>query len=351
MTQEARASSRQVTEYLRGIAILTVVVNHFLNEYVTHSLGGYANGMMSVFFILSGYGIFFSLSRESKKNSLTQLVVTFWRRRMVRIYPLFWIYCLLEYNFRVTLVQLLAWDFMRPAVPWFIPAILQCYLVAPLFFLLINRLGVKRFSIMLGAGFVVLNLVLFSLGVPNVPSIAYHGYHGMFFSHLLLFGAGVIIARLASTRPKTLSPLRVCVMTVLFICFLHAPTPQANIHFSGSKTVLEVFFLLFSIVCVYSFLNSTVYLPGARVFQGLGVYSYSIFLFHRYYFKGLEKIGMLEPYNVSLAGMLISVMLLPVFLAGIAYGEEVVNGLVNRNFDFKATTQKYCAHIFLKKTR
>jgi peptidoglycan/LPS O-acetylase OafA/YrhL len=245
----------------------------------------------------------------------------------------------------------LAWDFIRPAVPWFIPAILQCYIVAPFFFLLLNRLGIKYFSIVLGIGFIVLNLVLFSLGVPNVPSIAYHGYHGMFFDHLLLFGAGLIIAHLASANLKTRSPFGVCVITLLFVFFLHATTPQANIHFSGSKTVLEVFFLLFSILCVYSILNSTIYLPGARLFQGLGVYSYSIFLFHRYYFRGLEKIGLLEKYNVSLTIILIGVMLLPVFLAAIAYGEEIVNGLVNRNFNFKTIRQKYYSHIFLKKVR
>jgi len=351
MTQDTGSSSRQVTEYLRGIAIAAVVVNHFLNEYVTFFAGGYANGMMSIFFILSGYGIFFSLSKGLKKYSLAQLMVTFWGRRMVRIYPLFWIYCLLEYNSQVKLIQLLAWDFFRPARPWFVPAILQCYIVAPFFFLLLNRLGIKRFSILLGVGFIVLNLVLFSIGVPNVPAIAYHGYNGMFFSHLLLFGAGLIIAHLASAKLKTISPFRVCVITLLFVFFIHETTPQTTIHFSGSELVLEVLFLLFSILCVCSILNSAIYLPCAKIFQRLGVYSYSIFLFHRYYFRGLEKIGVLEKYDVSLVGILIGVMLLPVFLAGIAYFEEVVNGLANRNFNFKTITQKYYSNIFLKKAR
>jgi hypothetical protein len=65
----------------------------------------------------------------------------------------------------------------------------------------------------------------------------------------------------------------------------------------------------------------------------------------------LEKIGVLEKYDVSLVGILIGVMLLPVFLAGIAYFEEVVNGLANRNFNFKTITQKYYSNIFLKKAR
>ena len=134
----------------------------------------------------------------------------------------------------------------------------------------------------------------------------------MFFSHLLLFGAGLIIAHLTSATLKTLSPFRVCVITLLFVFFLHATTPQANIHFSGSGIILEVFFLLFSILCVCSILNSTIYLPCAKLFQGLGVYSYSIFLFHRYYFRGLEKIGVLEKYDVSLVSMLIGLILLPV---------------------------------------
>jgi peptidoglycan/LPS O-acetylase OafA/YrhL len=281
---------------------------------------------------------------------LNQMIVTFWKQRILRIYPLFWIYYFLKYKFQIKVIQFLALDFIRPEILWFIPAIIQCYIIAPFLFVLMNKLGVKLYSIALVAGFIILNAILLSAGYPTVASIAYHGYNGgFFFSHILLFGTGFIIAHLSSTKPETLSNFSVCLITLIFILFLHATTPQTQIHFHGSRIVLEVFFLLFSMLCVYSVLNSNSYLPFSKFFQGLGIYSYSIFLFHHNYFKGLEKIGILEKYDVSPGSILICILLLPVFLASVAYFEEMVNGMVNQNFNLKDITRKYYSNIFRKK--
>ena len=327
MTEKSGSSSRQKTDYLKGVAILTVVVNHFVNVYMHDSAGGYANGMISFFFILSGYGLFFSLSRGLQRSSWNQLIVTFWKRRVLRIYPLLWIYLIIEHTFKINLMQLLALDFFRPSIPWFVPAILQCYLVAPFFFVLLDKVGIKLYSAALLAGFCVLNLILFYRGIPNEAAIAYHGYNGFFFSHILLFGAGLLIARISSTASKTLSHSRVYLIVLLFLFFLHETTPHTDIHFSGSIIILEVCFLLVSILCVYSIVNSAVYLPCSRLFQGLGIYSYSIYLFHPYYFKGLQRIVVLERYNLSLASIFVCILLLPLFLASLAYCEEIINGV------------------------
>jgi peptidoglycan/LPS O-acetylase OafA/YrhL len=349
MTKKSGSVSRQKTDYLRGVAILTVVLNHFLNEYATHSMGGYANGMMSVFFILSGYGIYYSLSREIGNYSLKHMIGAFWKRRILRIYPLFWIYYIVQHGFNIKVLPFLGLDFIRPVIPWFVPAILQCYIVAPVLFLLMKKCGIKIYAILMVIVFIALNFILlFLIGYPSVPSIAYHGYNGLFFSHVLLFGTGLIIARLSSAEPKRLSQLSVCFIAVLFIFFLHETTPQTNIHFSGSIIILEAFFLVFSALCVYSLVNSDSYLPFSRFFQGLGIYSYSIYLFHCYYFNGLEASGILKKYDLSLVGILICILLLPLFLAGITYFEEIVNRIVNRNFDLKEATKNYCSNIFWK---
>jgi peptidoglycan/LPS O-acetylase OafA/YrhL len=341
--------SRKKTDYLRGVAIATVVLNHFLNEYATHFMGGYANGMMSIFFILSGYGIYFSFSREIDNYSLQHVIGAFWKRRILRIYPLFWIYYLLQQGFNIQVMPFLGLDFIRPVIPWFIPAIIQCYLVAPVLFLLLKKGGITVYAVIMVIGFIALNgILLFLIGYPQVPSIAYHGYNGLFFSHVLLFGAGSIIAHLSSAEPKRLSQFSVCFVTVLFIFFLHETTPQTTIHFRGSIIILEAFFLIFSALCVYALVNSDSALPFSRFFQGLGIYSYSIYLFHRYYFNGLEASGILKKYDLSLVGILICILLLPLFLAGITYFEEIVNRIVNGNFDFKEATRHYCSNIFGK---
>jgi len=350
MKKNSGSLSRQTTDYLRGVAISTVVLNHFLNEYATHSMAGYANGMMSIFFILSGYGIFYSLSREIEHYSLKHMLGAFWKRRILRIYPLFWIYYLLQHGFNIHLLPYLGLDFIRPVIPWFVPAILQCYLVAPVLFLLMKKCGIQLFAIIVVIVFIALNFILlFIIGYPPVPSIAYHGYNGLFFSHVLLFGAGLIIAHFSSTEPKRLSQFSVCFIAVLFIFFLHETTPQTNIHFSGSVIILEAFFLMFSALCVYSLVNSDSYLPFSRFFQGLGIYSYSIYLFHRYYFNALETSGILKKYDLSLVGILVCILLLPFFLAGITYFEEIVNSIVHRHFDLKESTKNYWSNFFRKK--
>ena len=117
MPKNSGSVFRQKTDYLKGVAILTVVLNHFLNEYATHSMGGYANGMMSIFFILSGYGVFFSLSRDREHYSLKHMLGAFWKRRILRIFPLFWIYYLLHNGFNINVMPFLGLDFIRPVIP------------------------------------------------------------------------------------------------------------------------------------------------------------------------------------------------------------------------------------------
>ena len=340
------SASRKRTDYLRGVAISTVVINHFLNEYVTHSMGGYANGMMSLFFILSGYGIYFSLAREIDNYSLQHVIGAFWKRRVLRIYPLFWIYYILHRGFNIKVMPFLGLDFIRPVIPWFIPAIIQCYLIAPVLFLLLKKGGIRLYTVILVAGFIILNgLLRFIIGYPPVPSIAYHGYNGLFFSHVFLFGAGLIIAHLASTAPKKLSHVSVFLITLLFIFFLHETTPQTTFHFRGSLLVLEIFFLVFSTLCVYAIVNSDSYLPFSRFFQGLGIYSYSIYLFHRYYFDGLEASGILKRYDVSPMVIVVCILLLPLFLAGITCFEEIINRFAHGNFNVKEAAKNYCSHF------
>lgn len=349
MTENNRLLSRQKTDYLRGIAILTVVVNHLVIVYVAR-VGGYGGGMVSFFFILSGFGIYLSLSNVVQTKSWTQTIVSFWKKRMLRIYPLFWIYCFLKLGTQVTLIQLLALDFIKPATQWFVPAILQCYIVAPFFFWLINKLGVKIYSTVLVIGYTALNIGLFSLGVKRVAGISFHNYHGFFFSHILLFGTGFAIAYLFVTKPKIFSNFKVYLVAFLFIFFLHQTTPQTN--FPDAINVLEVFFLFFSIFFVYVIINSNAYLPFFKFFQKLGIYSYSIYLFHRYCDKWLQKMGILERYNegcnLSLVGILFFVILFPLFLACLAYFEEIVNNVVNRNFNFKDITKRYFLNVFGK---
>ena len=59
-----------VTNTLRGIGILVVLVNHYLTLNITGDNRGFAQLWIAVFFIVSGYGINYSLSRSSFKDGI-----------------------------------------------------------------------------------------------------------------------------------------------------------------------------------------------------------------------------------------------------------------------------------------
>ncbi len=59
-----RNSSWGITAYFRGFAIASIMINHYLNVYVKGDFSGFGNATITIFFILSGYGIYFSLERR-----------------------------------------------------------------------------------------------------------------------------------------------------------------------------------------------------------------------------------------------------------------------------------------------
>jgi len=80
-------SSREITNYLKGLAILVVYLSHFANNYVVGFSTQYGNGFVSIFFILSGFGIYASLKKQSNFQ-YGNFVLNFFRKRIIRIYPL-----------------------------------------------------------------------------------------------------------------------------------------------------------------------------------------------------------------------------------------------------------------------
>ncbi|MBN1571770.1 MAG: acyltransferase family protein [Deltaproteobacteria bacterium] len=73
---------RDKTNWLKGIALFNVIFLHYIGKFVT--VKGWSFGMLTFFFVMSGYGIYHSL----KKNNN---IIRFYFNRALRIYPLYWI--------------------------------------------------------------------------------------------------------------------------------------------------------------------------------------------------------------------------------------------------------------------
>src|SRR4051812_15604241 len=86
-------------QYLRGVAAVLVVMHHFLHQGGPSTIPGFdevlfgAKGV-DVFFVISGFIIYTVARHES--------IVEFWRRRIIRVAPLYWlatlIYALVIYG-------------------------------------------------------------------------------------------------------------------------------------------------------------------------------------------------------------------------------------------------------------
>ena len=135
-TEQPTKSNKDASNILKGIAILTVLINHYLNRYTTFESGGFANTVVAIFFLLSGYGIFISFKKRATDTDEVfsfKSIVTFYISRFARIFPLFWIALVIEAlianSFQPTLLSFLGFEAGRHY--WFVSSILQCYLLTP----------------------------------------------------------------------------------------------------------------------------------------------------------------------------------------------------------------------------
>jgi peptidoglycan/LPS O-acetylase OafA/YrhL len=191
--------AKPVTFYLKGIAIAAVVINHYINDFLPGEFGGYASGIIAVFFVLSGYGIYFSFEKNASSRLTARQLLGFFVNRAIRIYPLYWTSLTLSaitLQTPYSLGVIMGNPFVKaPGIYWFISAIIQCYLVSPILYALMKRAGIKRYLAMVS----IATLSVYFLQVTvlnNFPrTFAYRSFP---FAHILLFASGLSMPQLVS---------------------------------------------------------------------------------------------------------------------------------------------------------
>jgi peptidoglycan/LPS O-acetylase OafA/YrhL len=141
MTVHTKCSSYNTipaTNTLKGVAISVVLINHYMNGHYSVNLVGIANAFVSIFFMMSGYGLYHSLNASTNEVSLSRkTLASFYYGRALRIFPLFWL-ALVSYK----MLSLQAIVGLRaPGHLWFIPALLQCYVLAPFIAMVSTRIN------------------------------------------------------------------------------------------------------------------------------------------------------------------------------------------------------------------
>jgi peptidoglycan/LPS O-acetylase OafA/YrhL len=327
-------NSRVATNYLKAFAILTVCANHFINVNISDSFKGYANGFMSIFFLLSGYGIYLSLEKQMDKP-FPDFFAFFIKKRVMRIYPLFWIWCFLH-GFPDGILGFLGLNFIQPKTPWFIPAIVQCYIFAPFLFIFTNRIKIKYSLPAICGVFAIINILLFMGDLSPIRSI---GFRNLFFLHIFQFYLGYILAKIEKdiSCPKYV----VYISLLLLIFFVHETTSHAFLWFFGKKYLFPLLLSFSAFILCLSALSSKIILPFQKTMNFIGIHTFSIFLFHDYSFKVLARFGMIHPNNTQLSGVLIWLMTLPLFFLVFAAVETTVNEFVFGQKSFKKAFDVY----------
>lgn len=299
-------SRRDVTTWLKGVAILSVLTNHFLDVYITKAFSGYANGIISLFFIISGCNMYFSLEQHRHVNLSS--VTYFFLKRFFRIYPLFWLSFVLVcvYHHRLyPAVTFFLPNFRTMITYWFINALIQCYLIAPLLYLFLRRYGVVKYSV--GVTIVILFLNIYPSFSSITNEVFFVKYKWLFMLHILLFAIGMtfplIIRRIE--RSMAIDNKIVILSLVVFLVFVHLTRHRGIVSPNAYLIFVPLFVLSALWFCFCAILNFSI--PSFRwVFVGIGTYSYSLYLFHFDYFFLLKRMGLVSQNNfMSMMSVLI----------------------------------------------
>ncbi|MCC0177421.1 acyltransferase [Waterburya agarophytonicola K14] len=328
-------NSREATDYLKGLAIFFVYVGHFLNVFAQLRTG-YGNGFVSIFFLLSGYGIYKSLQRhDNPTHNIRNFVLNFFQKRLTRLYPLLWLKFILL-GLPTSILAFFALDFINPQSPWFIPAIIQCYLVAPLLFLYFRKLNIKKSVLIIVTTFILLNVALLSLGVNPVKTLA---YRGLFFQNIFLFLLGFILAKIDSF--KALPKYALLLSFLIYLFCINETSPLSVLSFSGKSILFSLLFSCSTFLVCYAFLSRRINLPLSNFFQTSGKYSYSIYLFHGLSLTVLSAIGILNKSSEALlTNSIIALFWFPILLGFCSLLEIIIGEFIFGKRDIKNVKTK-----------
>lgn len=307
-------TSRELTSYLKGIAILTVVGGHFSGRFMPYEIPFFGNHFIAFFFILSGVGLYFSLgTRNANDTSL----FAFYVKRFIRIYPLYWVNFSLDMLFDPaqsisfdTIYDFFLIHFTAPPRLWFLHALIPCYVFAPAIYSVVKRYDLRSIPIFV-ALFIGINFVLHLFSAPNVRCWT---YRDIYFSQYLLFCIGmtfpVIFKRIGAIDSYL---LRISVFVVMLLSFIFT-NDHVNLEtIPGNNSLLfRYLFVLSTLLFSYLFINSlAIRLPLKRTLCLIGSYTYSIYLFEGMYATALAKVGILH--GKSYTNALLFILFFPVF--------------------------------------
>ncbi len=317
---------RDLTFYLKGLSIAMVILHHYILLFLPGHFHFFGNHFVALFFILSGYGIYYSLQNDSLKNvRLLPFLRKFYWKRAIRIYPLYWLWFFLDQmydkNSHISLDSLFDIFLIRitePSDHWFLHALVPCYLISPLLFFLMRKHQKTYLPIITGI-FIVLNPLLYSIGVPRVRTWT---YTNLYLAHVFLFSLGMYIPLFLRRKRLKQNHIFLPILFVLMIFSFFQTSPFAPFPIHGSYGyVLSVLFIVSTFSFTLYFVNSNITPPLFNLLKKVGIYTYSLYIFHGMYFTALYFLHIIK--NDSYTSLVLMIVLFPLFFMCCGFLEEL----------------------------
>jgi len=342
------------------------LINHYVDHFMTADGCNVANTMVSVFFVLSGYGIAASLrkkfgggthstkskSTQSKSTQAAEQRVTwkklfsFYKLRVAKIFPLLWI---------ALLIQSLVMG--KPFPPsaflgygleghyWFVSSILECYLLSPFLGMLLDY---KKHAALVGMTVLLLfsNYLIGAYPALKPTLMSFHltgfPYLEIYLINIYLFFCGMYFQRLqrsplsdASRFGRSVPRRRNAVGREASSLLVSLKTLFQKVTVHHYATFWILFFAAMSYLCLERFVSSSLPFigsvvllavtslyavrakgaPSSLVSQALvfaGRHSLPIYLLHIPFYFFFARAGVIQV--DSWPSCFISVLLLPLFL-------------------------------------
>ncbi len=310
--------SKQISTYLKGVAILLVIIGHVLQNYhVSNFQVRFGSWGVAIFLILSGYG----LVQSHRVNSLRQFV----SKRLKRVWLPYVIVVaaaivvsLIFFREHIdlsTYVKVLAgMDLDRSFVPnyWFVSFIILWYAV----FYLVFRIFSKN-SIRVAALFVIAFLSYVILSLTEIGARMSGGVLYQFILHIFEFPLGVAIGIYGSSMYQGLTmekrsryaKLGFCASLVIFT-FCYFALQLRVLPGSMFQSVHGAEGVTFSAVLIGLFLVFNARGIIFSLLEKVGVLSYEMYLVHTLI---LRKLKILDAFDNQVLGIIIFVILVIVF--------------------------------------
>ena len=319
------------TDTLRGIAILSVVINHYLNRNISGDFLGFATVWLRLFFIVSGFGIYRSLEKLLIINTHIELknIAKFYYLRIVRIFPLFWISYIVQQlllNQEIYLFSLLG--IHGSGHFWFIPAILQCYIISPLIFLLIyyNRIAALFLFLIVYVSFnIFINLQITPVAFLQLLNYLHLNWNNTYFLYILIFSLSMLLPNCIENWGDICQlekNIYLCLLLLLTLFFM------ISVKWRDELTLFYDLFVI-TLIPVILMATSSIYLLFNGLYfnllSWLGRRSYPIFLFHIAYFLLINIIFQYR--RDSVEELIIALILFPLFLIVCTVIEHLDNRL------------------------